>query len=99
MNRDNIIKMENILDEANKIIRETEKKLEELKKMQNKINELNKYYGSKEWFEDKKNYENKKIKNIKAGVLSEDAVYDLLEKNKQLAITLLETGTNLIKNN
>ncbi len=39
---------------------------------------LNKYYGSKNWFKDKEAYENSKIERIKAGVLSEDGVYNML---------------------
>lgn len=39
---------------------------------------LNKYYGSKNWFKDKEAYENNKIERIKAGVLSEDGVYNML---------------------
>ena len=38
---------------------------------------LNKYYGSKSWFKDKEDYENGRIPKIKAGVLSEDAVWNL----------------------
>ena len=41
---------------------------------------LERYYGSKNWFHDKDAYENQEISNIKAGVLSEDAVWDLLEE-------------------
>ncbi len=40
---------------------------------------LKKYYGSKNWFKDKEDYENGKYKGINAGVLSEDGVWNLLD--------------------
>ena len=40
---------------------------------------LNNYYGSKNWIKDKESFENGKVANIKAGVLSEDAVWNMLE--------------------
>lgn len=58
-----------------------------LKEYQNNINnikELNKYYGSRKWFDDKENYENKKIENIKAGILSEDTVWNMNEDLKNM---------------
>lgn len=45
---------------------------------------LNKYYGSKEWFKDKEMVENKKINNVKAGVLSEDMVWNMLDDIKDI---------------
>ena len=41
---------------------------------------LNRYYGSKNWLKDKENYEKGNIPRIKAGVLSEDSVWNLLEE-------------------
>ena len=40
---------------------------------------LNKYYGSKNWFTDKKMFENSKIPKVEAGVLSEDAIWNINE--------------------
>ncbi len=40
---------------------------------------VNNYYGSSNWFKDKKAYESNNISKIKAGVLSEDAVWNMLE--------------------
>ena len=45
---------------------------------------LKKYYGSKNWFKDKESYEKGDIKNIKAGVLSEDAVWNMLDEIDEL---------------
>ena len=91
-------------------IKENEERLDKLlistKNLENALNDfsmnindlalLNEYYGSKEWFKDKDNYENNKIPKIKAGVLSEDAVWnmnedimDLLNMMQELAVDLL----------
>ena len=48
------------------------------------IKELNKYYGSNDWFDDREAYDNNKIPKIKAGVLSEDAIWNLDENTRDL---------------
>ncbi len=74
-------------------IEENEKKLDKLLKVKNKVEkdmiqlekslkdykELQNYYGSREWFQDKEALETDKIPKIKAGVLSEDSVWNLKE--------------------
>ena len=41
------------------------------------MNKLNRYYGSNIWFSDVEKYDKDMIPKIKAGVLSEDAVYNV----------------------
>ena len=53
-------------------------------KSKKNIEQLNRYYGSKNCFKDKEYFEKCKIKNIKAGVLSEDAVWNLDETVKDI---------------
>ena len=60
-------------------IKELEDALNNFKNNEKDLFLLNKYYGSKNWIKDKELYENNKIKNIKAGVLSEDGVWNMLE--------------------
>ncbi len=81
-----------------KRIEENEKRLDKLSEIASKMEQnlidfdcnikeyilLNKYYGSKNGFKDKENVEKGKIKNIKAGVLSEDAVWLLDEKINEI---------------
>ena len=45
---------------------------------------LKKYYGSKNWFSDKESFENNSISNVKAGVLSEDGVWNMLDELDEL---------------
>ena len=72
------------LDELNSIVISLDKHLDDFEDTIHEYYSLNEYYGSKNWFKDKEDFEKGKIKNIKAGVLSEDAVWDLNEKTKDL---------------
>ena len=87
MEQEHITKNEELLDTINTTIANTNKALEEFKTLKEKIELLNKYYGSKDWFKDKEDFEAGKISNIKAGVLSEDAVWNI---NEELADTIKE---------
>ena len=55
------------------------------------IKELNKYYGSNDWFDDREAYDNNKIPKIKAGVLSEDAIWNMNEEISYLINTMKNT--------
>ena len=83
-----IIKNEERLDNITTSINNLEKALEDFKKNKKDLNLLNKYYGSKNWFNDKDDYESNKIPKIKAGVLSEDAVWNMNEDIKELIIEM-----------
>lgn len=74
-----ITKNEERLDRISLNIKKLEEALDEFKSNKKNLYLLNKYYGSKNWFKDKKSYEEEKIPRIKAGVLSEDAVWNLNE--------------------
>ena len=87
MQTNRITKNEELLDSISSTIANTNKVLEEFKTLKEKSAILNKYYGSKEWFKDKEDLESGKISNIKAGVLSEDAVWNM---NEDLSDTLEE---------
>lgn len=79
MKTDRISKNEERLDNITTSINNLEKSLDKFKNSIKDIKLLNKYYGSKNWFKDKEDYENGKIPKIKAGVLSEDAVWNMNE--------------------
>ena len=87
MEKEHITKNEELLDSISSTIANTKTALEEFKTLKEKIELLNKYYGSKDWFKDKEDFEAGKISNIKAGVLSEDAVWNI---NEELADTIKE---------
>lgn len=57
---------------------------------------LNKYYGSNNWFSDKEAYEKNIIPKIKAGVLSEDAIWNMNDDVREL-LNQLEEIINIYK--
>ncbi|MBQ4046943.1 MAG: DUF4298 domain-containing protein [Clostridia bacterium] len=73
-----IAHMEQILNKA-------EEAIKTLFELHPQIEELSAYYGSKDWFAD---YDADRAgllpKDLKRGVLSEDAVYDLLAQYRKL---------------
>ena len=76
---DRIKKNEERLDAAVETVKKLEEAIELYKQNKKVISLLNKYYGSKNWFNDKKALEEGKLPKIKAGVLSEDAVWNMNE--------------------
>ena len=76
---DRITKNEERLDKLLSNIKELEVALENFKTSKKDLDLLNKYYDSKNWLKDKDAYENGSIPKVKAGVLSEDAVWNLNE--------------------
>lgn len=85
--------MEQLLDQSEKIIQEFSDALDAYQKIQDTIQELSDYYTGADWRED---YEadcaGKLPQNLKRGVLSEDAVYNLLAENEWLKKQLAAYG-------
>lgn len=94
MTIERIEKYENILNDVLDNINNLQTELIRFKKNKKNINLLNKYYGSKNWFKDKEAYENNKIPRIKAGVLSEDAVWNMQEEINDI-INEMQTIINI----
>ena len=79
-----ITKNEEKLDRVLSSIKNLERALEDFKNNKKDIQDLNKYYGSKTWFKDKAKYEKKEMPQIKAGILSEDAAWNMFEDIEDL---------------
>ena len=80
-----IRKMESYLDESGEAIAELAAALDKYEKIQGKFYKLEDYYGSKKWMDDFEADETGKLPaDLKRGVLSEDAVYDLLTDHREL---------------
>ena len=94
-----ISEMEEILNEARRRVHALEEALEGFEEYQDKIRELDRYYTGKDWKSDFALDEKGELPNdLKRGVLSEDAVYDLLEQNQDLLNRLNgEEGTGQVK--
>ena len=82
--KERIIKNEERLDNILNCIKLLEEALTNFNSNKKNIVLLNKYYGSKNWFKDKESFEKGIIQNVKAGVLSEDAVWNMNEDIKDL---------------
>lgn len=95
-----ISSMEEILDKTLEMIREMDSALEKYRALQPEIEELNRYYGSKEWYSDlKADNEGKLPADLKRGVLSEDGIYDALTDNRRLAEEMQEIVQDFNKEN
>ena len=71
--------MEQILDEATEAVSSLSKALKKYSAVQDKLQELFAYYSSEQWRQDFDDDSAGKIpSNLKRGVLSEDAIYNLL---------------------
>ncbi|WP_036948962.1 DUF4298 domain-containing protein [Pseudobutyrivibrio ruminis] len=78
-----ISEMEAILDEANEILDTLDENLNRLNAIQSKIKNLESYYSSKQWVDDFTADEQGLLpKELKRGVLSEDGISSMLERNK-----------------
>lgn len=79
MQIERIKKMESYLDEAGAAIAELAEAMDRYEKIQSKYYKLENYYGSTKWIDDFEADEAGKLpEDLKRGVLSEDAVYDLI---------------------
>ena len=80
-----IYQMEAILDTAQLKMDALEQRIADYKEYQAKIQELESYYTSQQWKDDfAMDEEGKFPKKLKKGVLSEDGIYNMLERNKEI---------------
>ena len=86
--------MEQILDEATEAVSSLSEALEKYVVIQDKLQELAIYYSSEQWRQDFDDDSTGKIpKDLKRGVLSEDAVYNLLADLTRLEEQMKELTT------
>ncbi len=80
-----INKMESILQRATDTLNALESSIIDLQSMQDEIKELADYYDSEQWRKDFEADEQGLFpQDMKRGVLSEDGIYNLLERNKEI---------------
>jgi len=87
--KERVEKYENILDGVNQILDNLENDIDLLESKISDIKDLDKYYQSEDWLNDRD--KSKKLK-IKCGVLSEDAVWNLFDKINDLEERIRETN-------
>lgn len=87
--------METYLDECTSAVGDLSKQLDRIDALREEMGELFHYYGSEDWYEDRA----KELpEGVKAGVLSEDAVYDLITDVRDASFRMLEIATDILKN-
>lgn len=80
-----VARYEALLNEAGQVLSAYEAALERFAAVQEKVAELNAYYGSKAWWADFEASEAGLLPaGMPCGVLSEDSVWDLLSRNRDL---------------
>ena len=80
-----IYAMENILDKATYMMDTLEKKIAEYGEFQSAIKKLEAYYTSQQWKDDYAMDEAGKFpEKLKRGVLSQDGIWNILERNREL---------------
>ena len=85
---------EAILKEGERAVSAMERALEDFASAQEKLSQLSEYYGSRVWREDFEASEAGKLPpELPCGVLSEDGIWNLLERNREL----IEEGRALLE--
>ena len=85
---DRIKKNEERFDRILVCTNELQGALDKFNMIKKDLNLLKKYYYSKNWIMDKESYENGLIDKIKAGVLSEDGVWNMLSDIDEIMIDM-----------
>ncbi len=86
-----IRRMEQYLDEASTAVAELFAALNRYADVQDKLQALADYYDGGAWLEDYEADEAGKLpKGLKRGVLSQDALYDLLSDHRELLLRMAE---------
>ncbi len=93
-----ITQMEACLDASEQAIRKLSEALSAFEEVQTKYRQLSDYYGSDQWMQDYEDDEAGQLpKDLKRGVLSEDAVYDLITENRELLVRMLRLVTSALE--
>lgn len=93
-----IQEMESCLDASEKAIRELSEALSAFEEVQPQYGKLSDYYGSDLWQRDYEDDEAGKLPaDLKRGVLSQDAAYDLITENRELMVRMLKLVTNAMQ--
>lgn len=96
---ENIKEMELLLNQLDEKMNQAEVFLSQWNEMQTQFKTLIEYYHSPQWMSDYEASNNGKIpKEISCGVLSEDAVYNLITRRYQWAISNLKLIYNILDN-
>lgn len=91
---DRITRMESHLDDVTMLTTKLKEQLDAAKTLKEYAQSLFQYYGSEDWHADR---DLTLPEGFKAGVLSEDSVYDAITDLRDAAFDMLELGTDILK--
>ena len=93
-----IQKMEENLNKYAQALADAQKALDQLERCQSDYIQLRDYYTGQNFFDDLEYSNSPEFpENIACGVLSEDAVYDLMGEHFETAINLLDLSSSMLK--
>ncbi|MCR5297402.1 MAG: DUF4298 domain-containing protein [Clostridiales bacterium] len=95
MDIERITEMEGYLNECAAATGSLSAELDRMAELRDHMTRLFAYYGSEAWYEDR---EGELPKDIPAGVLSEDLVYDQITAARDAAFRMLELAADILKN-
>ncbi len=88
--------MEERLDRASQVLENLSSALDSYVEAQEDIRALDAYYGSEEWKQDYADDEAQRLpQDLKRGVLSEDAIWDMLDDNQALQTRIKEMAAKM----
>ena len=89
-----IARMESYHDDVTTLTTKLQEQLDAMKAAESHAKALFQYYGSEDWHADR---DLTLPEGFKAGVLSEDSVYDAITDLRDAAFDMLELGTDILK--
>ncbi|WP_297282277.1 DUF4298 domain-containing protein [uncultured Anaerococcus sp.] len=99
MEYEHVKKYTKIYEDHSALIESLSKELEKFKEHQKEFKKLEKYYYSEEFTKDHDASNRGEIpETINQGILTEDAIYDLLGDNYFMAKDLLDVANDIIQN-
>ena len=87
--------MEGCLDRCTAALADLDRQLDRMEELREEMIRLFSYYGSEAWYADR---EGELPKDVPAGVLSEDLVYDQIIVARDSAFRMMELSTDILKN-
>ena len=92
--KERVMEMEAAYHDVAEASTELRAALQNFQLVQDKLSKICRYYGSKEWYDD---VENNPQGALPISILSEGSVWDLINGSKDLAVSLIKTGTTMLE--
>lgn len=95
---ENLRKMEHILNQMNNAVDALNDACKNWEELFPQYRELSEYYGSEQWHDDREDFDLGKFPEREpCGVLSEDAVYNLLVEQRETALYVAKTALKALE--